>query len=75
MIWWTGLVPWEFEFPLPGSRISSFPCEFPFPGSLIFTFLTPKPETRKQRVVMLYLGLDNVRKTSLFPRDPNRLTP
>ena len=25
MIWWTGLAPWHFEFP--------------FPGSLIFTFL------------------------------------
>ena len=22
MIWWTGLVPWEFEFPFPGSRTS-----------------------------------------------------
>mmetsp|Transcript_39896 Transcript_39896/g.106587 ORF Transcript_39896/g.106587 Transcript_39896/m.106587 type:complete len:576 (+) Transcript_39896:3-1730(+) len=28
-----------------------------------------------ERVVMLYLGLDNVRKTSMFPRDPARLTP
>ena len=28
-----------------------------------------------ERVVMLYLGLKNIRKTSLFPRDPNRLTP
>ncbi|ESO94292.1 hypothetical protein LOTGIDRAFT_118845 [Lottia gigantea] len=28
-----------------------------------------------ERVLMLYLGLDNVRKTSLFPRDPKRLTP
>ncbi|CAH1773101.1 unnamed protein product, partial [Owenia fusiformis] len=28
-----------------------------------------------ERVVMLYLGLDNVRKTSMFPRDPKRLTP
>lgn len=28
-----------------------------------------------ERVVMLFLGLDNVRKTSMFPRDPNRLTP
>ena len=25
MIWWTGLAPWKFEFP--------------FPGSLMFTFL------------------------------------
>jgi len=20
MIWWTGLAPWEFEFPFPGTR-------------------------------------------------------
>ena len=24
MIWWTGLAPWEFEFPFPGSLISAF---------------------------------------------------
>ena len=28
-----------------------------------------------ERVVMLYLGLNNIRKTSLFPRDPSRVTP
>ena len=28
-----------------------------------------------ERVVMLFLGLDNIRKSSMFPRDPNRLTP
>jgi aspartyl-tRNA synthetase len=28
-----------------------------------------------ERVVMLYLGLGNIRKTSMFPRDPNRLAP
>jgi len=28
-----------------------------------------------ERIVMLYLGIGNVRKTSMFPRDPNRLTP
>eukprot|EP01098_Paradermamoeba_levis_P002092 TRINITY_DN124_c0_g1_i4.p1 TRINITY_DN124_c0_g1~~TRINITY_DN124_c0_g1_i4.p1 ORF type:complete len:567 (-),score=222.64 TRINITY_DN124_c0_g1_i4:46-1746(-) len=28
-----------------------------------------------ERVVMLYLGLNNIRKTSMFPRDPHRLTP
>lgn len=27
------------------------------------------------RVVFLYLGLDNVRKASMFPRDPNRVVP
>ncbi|XP_060596311.1 aspartate--tRNA ligase, cytoplasmic-like [Ruditapes philippinarum] len=28
-----------------------------------------------ERVTMLYLGLDNIRKASLFPRDPKRITP
>lgn len=28
-----------------------------------------------ERVVMLFCGLSNIRQTSLFPRDPHRLTP
>ena len=28
-----------------------------------------------ERVVMLFLGLKNIRKTSMFPRDPSRLAP
>ncbi|GLT54772.1 hypothetical protein SLA2020_279420 [Shorea laevis] len=28
-----------------------------------------------ERVVMLFCNLDNIRKTSLFPRDPTRLVP
>jgi len=24
IIWWTGLAPWEFEFPFPGSLTSTF---------------------------------------------------
>jgi aspartyl-tRNA synthetase len=28
-----------------------------------------------ERVVMLYLGLKNIRKASMFPRDPQRLNP
>ena len=28
-----------------------------------------------ERVVMLFCGLDNIRKTSAFPRDPKRLAP
>lgn len=28
-----------------------------------------------ERVVMLFLGLDNIRKAALFPRDPRRLSP
>ena len=25
VIWWTGLAPWEVEFPSPGNLISIFP--------------------------------------------------
>jgi aspartyl-tRNA synthetase len=28
-----------------------------------------------ERITMLYLGLTNIRRTSLLPRDPKRLTP
>ena len=28
-----------------------------------------------ERVVFLFLGLDNIRKASFFPRDPKRLSP
>lgn len=28
-----------------------------------------------ERVVMLYLGLNNIRRVSMFPRDPKRLNP
>ncbi len=28
-----------------------------------------------ERVVFLYLGLDNIRRASLFPRDPKRCAP
>ena len=28
-----------------------------------------------ERLVFLYLNLDNVRKASMFPRDPNRVSP
>ena len=28
-----------------------------------------------ERVVMLYLGLPNIRKSSMFPRDPRRICP
>jgi len=27
MIWWTGLAPWESEFPFPGSLICTFPVK------------------------------------------------
>jgi aspartyl-tRNA synthetase len=28
-----------------------------------------------ERVVLFFLNLDNIRRTSMFPRDPTRLTP
>lgn len=28
-----------------------------------------------ERIVMLYLGLKNIRMSSMFPRDPKRLAP
>ena len=39
MIRWTGLAPWEFEFPFPGSLTSTFLC----PIHLLFFFITLKP--------------------------------
>ena len=34
MSWWTGLVPWEFEFPFPGSLLSPLlPSRSPKPNS------------------------------------------
>ena len=32
MIWWTGLAPWEFEFPFPGSIISTFLASLRWPA-------------------------------------------
>ena len=26
IIWWTGLAPWQFEFPFPGSLMFTFLC-------------------------------------------------
>jgi len=31
MIRWTGLAPWEFEFPFPGSLTSTFLIDAPCP--------------------------------------------
>lgn len=28
-----------------------------------------------ERIVMLYLGLNNIRKSCMFPRDPKRTSP
>ena len=40
MIRWTGLAPWEFEFPIPGSLRSDFLDRRPCPGDLLFFFFT-----------------------------------
>uniref|UniRef100_A0A7S1B3S7 aspartate--tRNA ligase n=1 Tax=Corethron hystrix TaxID=216773 RepID=A0A7S1B3S7_9STRA len=49
-----------------GPYLDSFRCGvFPHAGAGIGL----------ERVVFLYLGLDNVRKASMFPRDPNRCSP
>ena len=42
MIWWTGLAPWEFEFP--------------FPGSLLSTFLDPIPLSRRSNTSLSEAG-------------------
>ena len=38
MIRWTGLAPWEFEFPFPGSLTSTFLCRCTASGSCQTTF-------------------------------------
>ena len=45
--------------------------------SLLLLYPTHHPAHRGLRAaqVMLFCGLDNIRKTSMFPRDPKRLTP
>ena len=35
MVRWTGLAPWEFEFPFPGSLVSTFLVALPL-GTLTF---------------------------------------
>ncbi|CAO2636722.1 Nuclear envelope pore membrane protein POM 121 [Lemmus lemmus] len=51
------------------SRESGFPRE----GRSRILYLNS--HTGLERVTMLFLGLHNVRQTSMFPRDPKRLTP
>ena len=49
MIWWTGLAPWEFEFPFPGSLVSTFQGshdlqrDAPRGQLFFFFFITLKP--------------------------------
>ena len=63
-------VTYQFIFPLDISQLKPYIDSFrygapPHAGGGIGL----------ERVTMLFLGLDNIRKTSLFPRDPKRLTP
>jgi len=38
MIRWTGLAPWEFEFPFPGSLTSTFLVVHNLPITICFSF-------------------------------------
>ena len=49
MIWWTGLAPWEFEFPFPGSLTSTFLVRF------VLTFLVLTQGLGQIAVVTLVL--------------------
>jgi hypothetical protein len=44
-------------------------------GRLELRFGTGCSGVGMERIVMLFLGLDNIRKVSMFPRDPMRCTP
>ena len=48
--WWTGLAPWEFEFPFPGSLISTF-LEW---GVRVYHFRAK--EGRRERLIGLSPG-------------------
>ena len=41
----------------------------------LINFFPVSPLSGLERVVMLYLDLHNIRKSSMFPRDPKRVTP
>ena len=45
MIRWTGLAPWEFEFPFPGSLTSTFLEELPQNGARQSQMSTLCPRT------------------------------
>ena len=71
--------------PVPLSFVLFFTFSFPMCASLLF-FLYDETARHGcpphggggvglERIVFLYLGLDNIRKASMFPRDPSRCTP
>ena len=65
-IWWSGLAPWEYEFPFPGSLVSA--SRNPTPCARNPKCQTPRPETRDFRVsgTPRIQGLD-------VPQDPESL--
>ena len=58
MIRWTGLAPWEFEFPFPGSLTSTFLWEMDQSGR------TPPPPIQRWRICTAHQGwqLEKVRQ-------------
>ena len=46
MIWWTGLAPWEFDFPFPGSFLSTVLCARMFESAPL-----PSDEGTRENVV------------------------
>ena len=55
------------------SPVSSLVTDIAWDPLLNFFPVSPLPGL--ERVVMLYLDLHNIRKSSMFPRDPKRVTP
>jgi hypothetical protein len=55
IVWWTGLAPWEFAFPFPGSRISTFlkgAYDFDFYLSPLFTRVVHSSKRRQPLTVL-----------------------
>ena len=73
MIRWTGLAPWEFEFPFPGSLTSTFLATLtPFPARLLLEglghFLTkvcqPLPEGSVNDILLNHIVVRTVGRCS-----------
>lgn len=47
----------------------------PLDGFIDYWLIDSSFHAGLERVTMLFLGLDNIRKVSMFPRDPKRLAP
>jgi len=84
MIRWTGLAPWEFEFPFPGSRTSTFlvgrshlrahpPSRSRRPAMQSISCLTPGSDCARPRLLGRALELPQVPTARLHPRAAPRL--